>query len=234
MLIAGCPASGREWACDQWVGHLVTAMDFAGRNDLIIYMLVPHDDEPTAEAIGEACSLHHVELILERSDEPMIKGRDWTTLGRYEQIMKARNVMLVTIREMAPDLFLSIDSDIMIGVHVLDGLIHDLDRFDAVAGKLWLSLDNDDIVNYGMILPGGGMNRGNYDGCFPVDVIMALKLMTPKAYWIDYEYDQRGEDLGWSRNAKAAGLRLGWDGSLISKHIMYPDLIDKFDKRVGW
>jgi len=126
MLIAGCPASGREWACDRWVRFLVVATEFAGRDDLVIYMLIPNDDESTAEAIEKACKKYQIELVLQRSDEPTIRGRDWTTLGRYEQITKARNIMLGTIREMSPDLFLSIDSDILIGVPVLDGLIQDL------------------------------------------------------------------------------------------------------------
>lgn len=234
MLIAGCPASGREWACKQWVAHLVRAAEFAEREDLIVYMLIPEDDLRTSASIEEACHSYGVELILEHSAEPVVTERDWLTPGRYERMVTARNTMLTSVRLLSPDLFLSIDSDIMIGRRVLAGLIKDLDKFDAVAGKLWLSTNNKDIVNYAQLLPTGGLYRKDEDGTFSVDVIMALKLMNREAYWIDYEHDERGEDIGWSKSAKASGLKLGWDGSLISKHVMHPFLLEMVDKRVGW
>jgi hypothetical protein len=72
------------------------------------------------------------------------------------------------------------------------------------------------------------------DGCFPVGVIMAIKLMTPPAYNVDYEWNHQGEDIGWSLAALARGLKLGWDSRTTTKHVFYPHLLDEVDPRCGY
>jgi hypothetical protein len=63
---------------------------------------------------------------------------------------------------------------------------------------------------------------------------MAAKLMTPDAFRVDYEFDLQGEDVGWSRACARAGLTLGWEGRVISKHVLAPHLLTTRDPRVGF
>ena len=63
---------------------------------------------------------------------------------------------------------------------------------------------------------------------------MAIKMMSPKAYNIDYESHIHGEDLGWSKAVKNAGGQMLWDGQVASKHVMNMKMFDVVDKRVGY
>lgn len=81
---------------------------------------------------------------------------------------------------------------------------------------------------------GTGLLRQNASAVFKVDVIMAIKLMKPQAYNVDYAADTRGEDIGWSINCRNEGLKLGWDGRVTNKHVMLPELLEPVDKRVGF
>ena len=67
-----------------------------------------------------------------------------------------------------------------------------------------------------------------------MDALLAIKLMSSRAYWIDYRYHGFGEDLGWAANAKAAGVRLGWTSRCVSKHVMQPDQLEQVDPRCGY
>jgi hypothetical protein len=85
-----------------------------------------------------------------------------------------------------------------------------------------------------MLSGGGGLIRVDGRGCHKADVIMAVKLMSPAAYNVDYEVHRQGEDIGWSIAARKKGVKLGWDGRTVSKHLMTKDALDKIDKRVGF
>lgn len=79
-----------------------------------------------------------------------------------------------------------------------------------------------------------GLLRSDSTNVMPVDVIMAIKLMTPEAYNINYEMQRHGEDIGWSLACKTAGLKLGWDGRQANKHVMDVDALGEVDDRVGF
>jgi hypothetical protein len=66
-----------------------------------------------------------------------------------------------------------------------------------------------------------GQYRPDENGVIPVDVIMAIKLLTPQALAVNYIFDQDGEDVGWSRAATAQGLKLAFDGRVCSRHVMH-------------
>jgi hypothetical protein len=58
--------------------------------------------------------------------------------------------------------------------------------------------------------------------------------MKPEAYNIDYKVADQGEDIGWSQNCKQARLKLLWDGSHASKHVMRRKDLENVDVRVGY
>ncbi len=236
-ILAGCPASGRSWVIKQWVSHLTRAAHHADAH-LMIYTLIPKADTETIYAVAEACRANKIENIIEETTEEPRSDyvrREWP-VKRYEQMVGLRNTMLASVRNLEPDLFLSIDSDILINRYAITSMIDALKEyeFDAVASKTWLHATNPRITNGATLTRFKTMQRLNLDGVAKAEVLMALIMMTPVAYWVDYELDERGEDLGWSRRAKNAGLSLGFDGRTASKHIMNPEDIHKIDLRVGW
>lgn len=235
-IIAGCPATHREWIMKPWVAHLQRAAQHADVG-LSIYCLVPSKDAPTAIAVQEACLSRGIELFLEQADDDKPDDeRSWNPL-RYERMCVLRNTMLDTVRSLMPNLFLSIDSDILIGRDVISKLITCMQEreFDAVAGKIWLHETNKQIVNFANFRRNlNTLQRRDQISTDKCDVIMALKLMTPAAYNIDYLPDDHGEDIGWSRNATSRGLILGYNGEAISKHCMNPKMLETIDPRVGW
>jgi hypothetical protein len=71
-------------------------------------------------------------------------------------------------------------------------------------------------------------------GVIPADIIMAVKIMAPAAYDVDYQYHFHGEDIGWSAACRAKGLKLGWDNRHINKHVLVPGMLATVDRRLGW
>ena len=245
-VIAGCPANGREWIIKQWVQYLA----MAGREadvSLSLYLLAPETSVELTRAFTEACETHDVcPILVTQEEEPREDTRVWN-IKRYEVMAQLRNTMLETVRLMQPDYFLSIDSDILIGPGVLPKMISDLEdsEFDAVGSKCYLApgprqTGKDGrklichVVNYANMNSNGNLLRRDQEGFFPVDVLMAIKLMSPQAYNVDYETHRQGEDIGWSKAARAEGLKLGWDGRMVSKHCMKPEDLHRVDDRVGW
>jgi len=245
-MIAGCPANGREWIIKQWVQYLAMAGREADVN-LSLYLLAPDKAIELNTAFTEACETHEVCPILVTQEEEIREDTRVWDLPRYEVMTQLRNKMLETIRLMQPDYFLSIDSDILIGPGVLPKMIDDLDNsdFDAVGSKCYLakgprSTGKDGrkpichVVNYAKLNSNGNLLRKDQEGFFPVDVLMAIKLMSPQAYNVDYEAHRQGEDIGWSKAVRAKGLKLGWDGRMVSKHCMSVEDLHQVDDRVGW
>jgi hypothetical protein len=245
-VIAGCPANGREWVIRQWVSHLARAGQEAGVN-LHLYMLCPGESTELIDAFEGACASNDVLPILVTQDEkPREDQRTWN-IERYQVMADLRNTMLSTIRMMEPDYFLSIDSDILLGPGVLSRMIEDLEGSDyaAVGSKCYLAVGPRqtgkdgrkpvcNVVNYANLGRNGSLLRKDQEGFFPVDVLMAIKLMSPDAYNVDYEPHRQGEDIGWSNAVREAGLKLGWDGRIVSKHCMSQRDLHRVDDRVGW
>lgn len=231
-LVVGCPVRQREWIIRDWAVHLAAACWHAGIEDHEI-VAVGHRDDVTIKALRcQSRPLHVVEV-----DEPAAADeRDWTAPGRYEHMARLRNLLLGRVRELEPEYFLSLDSDILIhplALASMGKLLHER-SFGAVGGKAHMKPHGRRAPSYASLTAAGGLLRFDSSGQFPVDVIMAIKLMTPAAYHVDYVEDGRAEDVGWSKAARAAGLTLGWDGTHTSKHVMTPEMLHEVDERCGY
>lgn len=235
MIIAGCPISGRDWIAKSWVNALALSCDIAGQQ-LMIATVVPQHDVETTVALQEACETLDIELLTYFMDEDdIVEGRDWTMHGRFQHMVNLRNTLLFYVRLLGPSFFLSVDSDILLSPEAVSDMMEDLEKYDAACNKTWLSRTSNNIVNGGNIdRLTGGLRRSNTDGVTAVDIIMAIKLMSPDAYSVDYQWNDKGEDIGWSLAAKEAGLKLCLDGRHPSKHCMRPEDLLNIDKRLGW
>lgn len=246
-LVAGCPVYGRDWIIGAWFDHIEDACRIAGIAEPHYAFVIDEADTATIDAINEACERHRrIAFYFAASQADGDDGhRGWNNRTRILWLTQLRNWLLGVVRPLQPDWFLSLDSDILLHPSALElGIGAAQERhFDAVGLKAYLS-PSDLCPNYCQLISEGHMHRPDHEGVIPADVIMAAKLMSPTAYAIDYEFDHRGEDLGWSRRCKEAGLKLGHDGRVASKHVMRRDVrladgsvvngIDQVDARVGY
>lgn len=226
-LMVGGPVSRREWILPRWFDCVGAACDAVGVRPEYVFVLDSADSE-TASIVRK-----HDALIIEHPDNRPSDTRDWR-YDRYLHMTVLRNRVLQAVRTAGPDLFWSLDSDILVHPEALQCLIESHDRFDAVGGATFMTTAGTSCPSWGMFTRNGGLRREYATGTFPCEVIMASKLMTPTAYAIDYSAHRHGEDVGWSLNCRTAGLKLGFDGRIYSKHVMSPDALDRVDSRVGY
>lgn len=234
-LLVGCPILHREWILEEWWAHLEAASTPVGISPQLVFAGDRAADPATFEVIDR---LPAPVTIVETTEAKADDRRDWgLRKQRFGYMADVRNQLLGEVRRQAPDLFFSLDSDILIHPDTIGSLIDALDHHEwgAVGARCYLFPKGTVHVSYGMWVRNGGIRRQDQaNGLFPVDVIMAAKMMRPAAYHVDYAYHHHGEDCGWSKNCKLAGVRLGWDGRTCSKHIYDRTELLAVDKRVGF
>lgn len=171
----------------------------------------------------------------ERSDK-----REWNSF-RYDKMVALRNILLGGVREVGPPMFLSLDSDILLNRDALKSMVANLNDdtrpgypYAACGGKAYMTTTGTSHPSYGMMSRENMLRRQDSDGVLKVDVIMAIKLMLPAAYNVDYEWASQGEDIGWSQNCQKQQLNLLWDGTYTSKHVMRPKELECVDVRAGY
>ena len=225
--------SRREWILPTWLEYLHAATDRA-EVGLDLVAVVAEDDEKCIELLENAGA----ELVITEA-EGRADLRSWNST-RYQHMVSLRNTLLKAVRSRAPFYFLSLDSDILLHPDSIAQMFEVLeDRPDtwAVGSKCFLS--NASRTHPNMAMWGTGRStrrftRHDSDRVLPVDVLMAIKLMTPKAYSVDYSTHRFGEDFGWSKNCMDEGAQFYWDGRVTNKHVMRKENLDTVDVRVGF
>lgn len=235
-LLVGCPIWHREWVVDEWVDHVVMSAKYADEKPSFLVVTDPRD--PTCAKLEEICTKRRLGLkqIFVEENRPPTDKRTWTH-ERFAHMVYLRNTLLKGVRRLKPDYFLSLDSDILLAPPAIHDLIETQREYewDAVGGKCYMTTRGKQVPSYAMFKKGStSLRRGEACGVMRVHVIMAIKLMTPAAYGIDYTMDRHGEDIGWSLAARANGLKLGWDGRTCNKHVMSPQMLEVIDERVGF
>jgi len=245
-IVVGCPIRDREWVWESWLEHVLAA--FAVIDITPHFAFVIGDSRDNTQNIVTSIFREYSGMWTEEREPEgshLAPGERKWEAKRYHHMVYLRNRLLDLVRALQPDFFLSIDSDILlhpssIGVlldHMSSGIPHNKERLypNAISSKVYLATEAR-TVNYGFFNSHGGVSRQDQEGVFPVDILMALKLMDEKAYQIDYNFHCWGEDIGWSSACKDAGLNLVWDGRdvLASKHIMSLERLTQQDVRIGW
>lgn len=236
-MIIGGPVSHREWIMNDWYDHVEVAAKQAGVEPHYLHVGDPRHDPDTWQIIRDRAGSRLVAVGIDETERPDI--RDWTD-PRYRYMADIRNAGLDAVRDLGPDYFLSLDSDILLHpdaiVSLLDAVNDDTQRWDAVGGGCFMTYPTTAHPSWGVFGRDGTLQRrvGGEGGLFKVDVIMAIKLMTPAAYAVDYRFDKNGEDIGWARGCRDAALALAWDGRVMSKHCFDRKLVTEVDKRLGW
>lgn len=240
-IMVGCPIRDRAWILEPWLDHVRGALDEAGfgENDVSFVFVASGHDTATLDAIygqlgtPEPPGLHV--LLSGESTEDVVYKRNWGR-ARFVEMTGLRNQLLGEVRRHTPDLFWSLDSDILVHPRALASSLDLMQEraFDAVGQCCFMSSKSTMHPSFGMLGSSGLIRQYTPGMVAPVDVIMAAKLMTPAAYNVDYSSHRLGEDIGWSRNARSAGLTLGWDSTVVSKHVMNPAELTVVDDRCGF
>lgn len=230
-VVVGAPAMDRSWILPQWREHVLAAAPEGW--DITFLLLITAEDVLSIDSIAS----YEDVVVHETNEEYRDYERDWSDPKSLEHMSVLRNAMLSIVRGMEPDLFISLDTDILVhpqSVSLMFETMEDMEA-DAVAGLVYLGSGNV-TTNYGYWTDSSkrGYRRGKNFAVSPVDIIMAYKLMKPSAYHVDYVYHIYGEDLGWSINAKGKGLKLFADARVASKHVMNKEYIGIEDTRCGY
>lgn len=239
LLAVGCPVRSRAWILDRWFQHTVDACDSAGVEATFVFAV---DERDESFPIIDRWS-RHVDVEVTELHEDGPADRNWNNRDRLEHMVDVRNRLLGLVRELGAGLFWSLDSDILVPPLALRSALNYLnDRgLDGVATLTWMVSTGFEWPNFGQWSPshGGLLRFPARPGIqLPAQIIMAAKLLGPRAFGVDYRLQpidpNAGEDIGWSLAAGAAGCQFGVDGSHPAKHVMGVDMLDAVDRRVGW
>lgn len=234
-LFVGCPVTRRNWILNKWHVHVLRSVEYLRRStecELEYIFVVPSHDTETVATVAEFEVPVHIRL---RDEHPIPDRRMWSS-GRYTSMVETRNHLLDSVREFSPDYFLSLDSDILLAPEALQSALSVLTEDTwAVGLGAYMTPRGSGVTSMGVWLPNhNSYKRIDTDEVVRCDIIMAAKLMSPKAYNIDYEFHRNGEDLGWSLAVQRAGGKFLWDGRVKNKHVMEPGLLNVVDSRVGF
>lgn len=227
----GCPVTNRAWILPRWFDHVYEACNQADVDPFFMFVCGTSEDR-TSFIIQDRMSYGIVETVDEKGSQGKVRG--WN-IDRYHQMVKVRNSLLSLARDTGPDYLLSLDSDILLHPDALKCLLESIEDKPAIGGKCYLTAEGYHAPNYAHLHSDYGLYRPDRTGdIFRVDVIMAIKLMTSAAYHVDYKVDRQGEDIGWSKNCREAGLDLWHDSRVCSKHVMERHQLDEVDPRCGY
>lgn len=236
-LLVGCPLVGnpkadRNWILKQWFEHLSDSCRLADV-DLNLVFLINKDDKETVDLVSTFPNVHifYTDLVGGAANHRWNKAR-------YHQMVAFRNELLKQVRKLDPEFFFSLDSDVLLHVNAIPSLLSAMDEKEdawTIGAKCFVSKHGTMHPNAGhWTRTGNGYFRKDVSTLTKVDILICCYLMRKNAYSIDYEFDPRGEDLGWSLAVSKAGGSLYWDGRVINKHVMDRGLANQIDKRVGF
>src|SRR5690554_4926026 len=109
-VLVGCPVAARDWCIEHWWRFAEISALRAGMTPR--FLLVAGHQDTTAETLAAAgCR----DLIVHRIDDDRDHdSHDWANPGRIERMVELRNILVERVTQEAPDLFLSLDSDILL------------------------------------------------------------------------------------------------------------------------
>jgi hypothetical protein len=231
-IVVGCPVANRAWILPSWFAAVEEACEWALVTPTYVFV-VPKSDTDTLDTIHDHRRATGREVLFDLTNEdPSLAQRNWWKQDRMRHMADLRNRLLALVRPIEPDIFWSLDSDMLSDVDALQFAVTALADYDAVGMRAFMTMTGTDHTSRGQIVNGRLRNRLDCVGTFQVDCIMAAKVLSPRAYAIDYVANDQGEDIGWSMAAAAAGLRLGWTSYATCRHVMTPSVLAWPDNRL--
>lgn len=230
-LLIGAPVCQRQWIVDRWLEFASASADAAGVD--YSFVLLGGIDDPTFKVIDGLAQYDVARIYV---DEPRDEDiRDWNEI-RHQRMVDLRNILLNYVRADAPDLFLSLDTDVLLHRDTIANLIETQTErgWAAVGGYCYLS-DGRHCPSYADFPAAYVLQRPDlYREQQRCQILMAIVLMTEKAFRIDYQYSVHGEDIGHGIAMRDAQLVVGVDARVVNKHVMMRSELDVSDSRCGY
>lgn len=222
MIVVGAPVHERGWILPAWFDGLA-----AQHCDITVVLNYGHGSDDTLDVI---LNEDRFKVILVSSDVEHTAERVWNS-DRYDVMAQLRNDLLIAVRGLAPDYFLSCDTDMLLPAGALRTLVDTVGPYDGIAPLTFMSagLDAPNYLTEELqrpVVPTGGVSE-QY-------AVFGTVLMRPSLYQVKYARHAWGEDIGWAINAKHAGCRLALNADVKVKHVMHRDQLGRFDQRIGW
>lgn len=229
-LIVGAPVADRAWSLPRWFACLERQ---TRQPDGFIFLHSGTLEDDTWRIINNRGLLH---------PQPFRIGHDWAPPHprhdntRFATLARLRNDLLHRARfELDADLFLSLDTDVMLEdpgtIERLERLVIE-DGWDVASPVTWLhpSGEGSWAYNAGWWNAGGTLGDPRRPWCRPapdtipwgevveIGVPMAAMLMNRRAMDCRYRWHEGGEDLGFAQDLDRQGLRVAWDTALKAFH----------------
>lgn len=239
-ILIGCPIYKRDWILHHWI-KCILSQSVSLKNIGFLFEVSP-DDEKTITILETFKKIEkripYFEIAV-RKDIPHFEhienGRNWT-ISKYENMVSLRNFLLNKAREINPDFYFSLDSDILLeNTSTIELLIaHIMAGADAVSPLMFMTPVGTmypSIMNWKDGTGPKAYRLSNYPigEYFKSDVIMAAKMMSKKVFEnVDYVLHEQGEDVGWSYECKTKGYDLYSASYIYAPHIMSIGMYQSF------
>lgn len=200
-MIVGCPVYERSWVLPRWL----RAVEKYLTPERYLFVYTPSEDR-TGDVL-HAWSKDHDTRIITYTEGAHGTDRDWSKKERITTLADMRNVMLDEVGMGSDEVFVSLDSDVVL---TAGGFMHHMSEWDVVGPTVALATDRTIINGFTHRRPDGYLVRAKPGWHGRVDVLCAAKMM-----WIDvvrnvrYGYHPRGEDFFFAEQAKAQGFSMG-------------------------
>jgi len=199
-----------------------------------VFAFTPGSDR-TLDIIQARAPMAHI-ILTEEGDHSV--ERNWGKRSRVETLADMRNALFGFVRSEGPAFYFSLDSDVLVAPwEDSQRLFEALKRgFDAISPLAFLG--KGDIAN-AFHWRGDHVTRLDSKKRYGVpqvaDVLAAAILMSPAAYNRgSYGYDMLGEDIYWAKSVRNEPIKLGFDSSVVFRHVMSEENLHMKDTRVPW
>ena len=242
MLLIGCPVYKRNWILPYWFS-CIQRQTYGIKNIGFIFELGSNDQETFDFLINwqkknSNINIFDIKIRDDISHHAHEEGSRRWSFSKYENMVSMRNSLLNRVKEIQPDFYYSLDSDILItNPNTIDFLTSHIvsGKTDAVNTLMYMTPFGVDYPSVMSWVNGTNYEKAHRNTDYPLgtffktDVIMAGKMMSKDVYNnTNYRFHTQGEDLGWSADCAEKGYSLHCASYIYTPHIMGQEELRKF------
>lgn len=232
--LIGCPVFKRDWILPEWF-KCIEAQSVDLTDIGFLFLMSAQDKDPdTYKVIFDWQAKHpevaHFNIIEDAAHKHRAHApgtRAWR-LPDFKKMATMRNTLLEHVRVLQPEVYFSLDSDILISnPHTLETLSRELVNFNAVSPLAYMSpadTRHPNVLSWKRVPGQETIRTGKYPigTVYKSDIIMAAVMMDPEAYTKShYVTHPAGEDVGWAYVMNCNRLTMGHVSNIYTPHIMH-------------
>lgn len=242
-LVVGCPVGpDRAWALPTWFRCL---RQQTRQPDEFVFVVRDNDDDSIRRLLHEHAQVRPPALSYAIDRYPHFIPRYERNFHEHEivygEFARRRNQLLDMVCRREPDVFLSLDSDVMLDEPtVIEQLLAPIEQgvADLAAPALFLHPGGhaSEIYNAAWWAAGDpgspdrAWRRATHEdaarGVQQIDIPMAAVAMSRQVLDLcEYRYHAQGEDLGFAQDIDRHRLVCWWMPELLVRHVMSPEAL---------